>query len=272
MRWAPCFGAQGCPQHHRRAPVYPTGSEDVDSRTIANSRNPRAKANRSALCPRRGDARKMPDPTIGRAGYAKTCARDSGVMRPRIVLKWVEQPAQFGEQFFNTRPQAHRADVPPRARTRLPHRERCVREPPPRRPRRRRGFLRSNLGRDLAIGVGGQDHAIPLALVHVAKPRQCPSPRDERCQRVRPMEAIALQRRGPQATDRRPAFVRGCGSRSAQLFANTTTRMSVGAIGWPQSVALPGKSAQAGRQALFFILTGYGDNETWSSGRGRDKR
>jgi hypothetical protein len=39
----------------------------------------------------------------------------------------------------------------------------------------------------------------------------------------------------------------------------------------PQPVALPGKSTQAGRQALFFIPDGYGDDETWSSGRERDK-
>jgi hypothetical protein len=39
----------------------------------------------------------------------------------------------------------------------------------------------------------------------------------------------------------------------------------------PQPVALAGKSTQAGRQALFFIPDGYGDDETWSSGRGRDK-
>ena len=37
----------------------------------------------------------------------------------------------------------------------------------------------------------------------------------------------------------------------------------------PQPVALLSKSAQAGRQALFFIPDGYGDNKTWSDGRGR---
>jgi hypothetical protein len=31
-------------------------------------------------------------------------------------------------------------------------------------------------------------------------------------------------------------------------------------------VALLSKSAQAGRQALFFISDGYGDNEAWSDG------
>jgi hypothetical protein len=50
-----------------------------------------------------------------------------------------------------------------------------------------------------------------------------------------------------------------------------TTRTSVGGIACPQPVALPGKSAQAGREALFFIPDGYGDNETWSSWRVRDE-
>jgi hypothetical protein len=31
-------------------------------------------------------------------------------------------------------------------------------------------------------------------------------------------------------------------------------------------VALLSKSAQAGRQALFLISDGYGDNEAWSDG------
>ena len=64
------------------------------------------------------------------------------------------------------------------------------------------------------------------------------------------MEAIALQRRGPQATDRRPAFVRGSHSRSAQLFANTTTRMSVGAIGCPNRSRCRARARkQAGRRS-----------------------
>jgi hypothetical protein len=32
-------------------------------------------------------------------------------------------------------------------------------------------------------------------------------------------------------------------------------------------VALLSKGAQAGRQALFFISDGYGDNEAWSDGQ-----
>jgi hypothetical protein len=38
-----------------------------------------------------------------------------------------------------------------------------------------------------------------------------------------------------------------------------------------QPVALPGKGAQRGWKALFFIPDGYGDNETWSSWRGRNE-
>ena len=44
------------------------------------------------------DARKTPDATIGRACNAEACARDCGVMRPRVVFEGVKQPGRFSEQ------------------------------------------------------------------------------------------------------------------------------------------------------------------------------
>ena len=45
-----------------------------------------------------GHAGKSPDAAIGRASYSKARAGDRGVVGPRIVLKGVKQPRQFGEQ------------------------------------------------------------------------------------------------------------------------------------------------------------------------------
>ena len=45
-----------------------------------------------------GDARQTPDAAIGCARDAEACARDRSVVWPRIVVTWIEQPGQFGEQ------------------------------------------------------------------------------------------------------------------------------------------------------------------------------
>ena len=45
--------------------------------------------------------------------------------------------------------------------------------------------LRDPIRRHLAVGVGGQDHAVRSRLVPQAKPRRDPSPRGGRCRRAR---------------------------------------------------------------------------------------
>jgi hypothetical protein len=75
-----------------------TRRDDLDIRTIANSRILQRKQGNQRFVLAQSDARKAPDAAIGRAGYAKARARDCGVMRPRIVFKRVEPPGQFDEQ------------------------------------------------------------------------------------------------------------------------------------------------------------------------------
>ena len=95
----PCSGRAGCLRRlPARAPSSDADVDHVDGRTISDSRIlPRKQGNQRLVLAQR-DARKTPGAAIGCAGYAKACARDCGVVRPRIVLKGVEQPGQFGEQ------------------------------------------------------------------------------------------------------------------------------------------------------------------------------
>src|ERR1700677_218008 len=65
---------------------------------MANSRVVAGKQGDQRFVLAEGDARQTPYATIGCASDAQTCARDCSVVWPRIVLKRIEQPRQFGEQ------------------------------------------------------------------------------------------------------------------------------------------------------------------------------
>jgi hypothetical protein len=122
----------------------------------------------------------------------------------------------------------------------------------------------------LAVGVGGQDDAVLLACFH--------QPILGKIHRRATGGAGVCGGRRQSSFDDADVKRQTCAELSGEA------RTPIGAIVGeydnanerrrncpPQPVALPGKSAQAGRQALFLIPDGYGDNESWSSGRGRDE-
>ena len=120
---------------------------------------------RQGLILAQGHTGQAPDPAISVTGYSEGRAGDRGVMRPRIVLKGVEQPRQFGEQALirvleGAAPMkrvgqelavAIKLDTfQDRLGAGL---ERCK-------------VRRDPIRRDLAVGVGGQDHAGPFSTFH----------------------------------------------------------------------------------------------------------
>ena len=253
----------------RRAPVRSTRRDHVGSRAMANSRIVVVKQRDQSLVLAQRHPGQPPHATIGRARDAKTCARDCRVVGPRIVLERIEQPGQFIEQslvgVLQLTPPVEGLGERSAFFIEIDASENGLSA-----GREGGEVFRDPIRRDLAVGVGGQDHAVAFARFH--KPR--------------------LGKVHHRAT----GVARVCGGRRQSIFDDADVerqtcaelsgeaRTAIGAIVGeydnankrrrnrvPQPVALPGKSAQAGRQSLFFIPDGYGDNETRSSGRGRDE-
>jgi hypothetical protein len=129
-----------------------------------------------------------------------------------------------------------------------------------------REVFRDPIRRHLAVRVGGQDDAVLLACFHQPSLRK-------------------IHRRATGAASvcgggRQSSFDDANVERQTRAELSGDARTPIGAIvdeydnaderrlnGLPRPVALPRESAQASRQALFFILDRYGDDETRSSGR-----
>jgi hypothetical protein len=128
---------------------------------MANSRIVVGKQGDQRFVLAHGDARQTANAAIGRASDAKACA-----------AWWGQRSCPSGSSSQDSSVSsvsyvspAHRGDEVLRVDGCLPSRDRCVREPLQRRPRRRRVF-RDPIRHHLAVGVGGQDNAIPPACFH----------------------------------------------------------------------------------------------------------
>jgi hypothetical protein len=191
-------------------------------------------------------------------------------MRPRIVLKWVEQPAQFGEQFLI---RVLKLTAP---MYRLGQECAFLIESDASENRLSAGLeggevLCDPIRRHLAIGVGGQDHAIPLASFH--------QPSLGNVHRRATSVASVCGRW------RRSHFSDADLKRQTAAQLSCEARTLIGAIvgehdnadqRWrnrsPQPVELLTKSAQASWKALFFIFDRDSDHEARSDGRREPSR
>ena len=126
--------------------------------------------------------------------------------------------------------------------------------------------FRDPVRRHLAVSVSGEDHAV--ALIRFPKPS------------LGEIHSRATRGAGVRGRRRQSSFDDADVERQSCAELSGEARTPIGTIvgehdnpdearrNWlPGAGALPGESAQTGRQARFFILDGYGDNETWSNGR-----
>ena len=228
----------------------------MDSRTIADSRILARKQGDQRLILAQGHTGQAPDPAIGVTGYSEGRAGDRGVMRPRIVLKGVEQPRQFGEQALI----GVLEGAAPMKRVGQELAVAIKRDTSENRLSagiERREVRRDPIWRHLAVGVGRQDHAILVSAFH--KPS---------LGKVHRRAAGGASMRG---FGRKPSFNDADVKRPAFRQSSGDARALIGAIvreyddadqprrnRAPQPVALMSKGAQASRKPLLFIADGNG--------------